>query len=117
MLLAGVLVSVSLDNNIGGGAYWGFSGSEACTFLLAGFVTGCIVRRWQAVLLVLPPILIAIPFGLPDGNTGFYLDSDPVFYGMAVLAPICGGFIAAGVAVGGWVAGSMRRHISAPEAG
>jgi hypothetical protein len=122
MLLAGVCVSVWIDNHVvvidhyvGVDDYWGFSIAEVGTLWLAGFGAGCIVNRWRAVLLALLPILVAVPFGLPDYD-GWQHFRGPVAYYLAVLAPFCAGFIAAGVA---FVTGiqATRQNRSAPAAG
>ena len=125
MLLAGICVSAWIDNDIDGvgsgfGISLGIPLEQLGVLCLAGFVAGCVVRRWQAVLLALLPILVAIPFGLLDPGSPdpyFYLNETPVVGYVAVMAPFCAASIAAGVVVGarrGARPGSRRGGAPAP---
>jgi hypothetical protein len=120
VLLAAICVSAWIDNHVvlidhfvGGSDYWGFSLVQAGMLWLAGFVAGCVVRRWSAVLFALLPIVVAIPFGATDFD-GFHFSSDPVAYYLAALAPFCAAFIAAGVLAASLV--QYRRHQGAAPA-
>jgi hypothetical protein len=101
MLLAAVCVSAWIDNEFGGGNWWGATIEQVGALWLAGFVAGYIVGRLEAVLLALLPIVIALPFGIQD----FPVNSiDPYFIGrervadlMIPISLICAAFIAAGV--------------------
>jgi hypothetical protein len=99
LLVAAVCVSAWIDNDIGGGNWWGISIAQAATIALAGFVAGLIIRRWAAASLALLPILVAIPFGLEDPSSvdPYFYSREPVVYMMALLALGCAVCIAAGI--------------------
>jgi hypothetical protein len=113
MLLAGLGVSAWIDNAGETGAYLGVSREQLGALCLAGFAAGCIVGRWQAVLLAVIPVLVAIPFGRRQEADGIWVSTDLLAVDMAGLAVVYGTFIAAGIAVVA-VARSIRHPESAP---
>ena len=115
LLAAGIVVSARVNSDVEASGYWGASLAQAVTLWSAGFLAGCVVRRWGAVALALLPILTAVPFGLKEGG-GWLLDPHPVAYSMAALAVFCAAFIAAGVGAA-TIVHSLRRRGSAPAAG
>jgi hypothetical protein len=75
--------------------------APACALMLTGFVAGSIIRRPEAVVLGLIPVLIALPFGVQDFPASsidpYFYDLDRVVNVIAPLALVCAAFITAGV--------------------